>query len=102
MPFQKNDPRINKRGRPPINRDIPADMRSKIKSFVDDVWPKMLKSWDQLDDERKWMYLTKLLPYITPAMRESDISISADQLNESQLKYVVHQIIHANHEKTDR
>lgn len=80
-PFVKNDPRINKKGRPvgSKNRSI-EQLRMALFDFVNNNMETIQKDFDALEPKDRLAFLERLLKHVLPPM-----VTSLEQLSENDL-----------------
>ena len=93
LPGQSGNPA----GRPKSTKNkVPTDLRQRLRLFMDSNFDGVNAAFNRLDDAQKVQYYIRLLPYVVPALKESDVKISVDNLTDDQLHQVIDEILLCN------
>ncbi|HDP55268.1 MAG TPA: hypothetical protein ENN24_06275 [Bacteroidetes bacterium] len=87
-PFTKNDPRINRKGRPKgsPNKTV-EELRSAIKHFIDDNLETLQADFDKLEPKDRLAFVERLLKHVLPPM-----VTSLEQLSEADLDILLNKL----------
>jgi uncharacterized cysteine cluster protein YcgN (CxxCxxCC family) len=87
----------NPKGRPVGTKNKATDeIRTRISSFIDDTFDDVVKSFRKLDDRDKLQYWTKLLEYKISKVKESELSLSMNNLTDEQVDDLFTKIVREN------
>lgn len=82
-PFVKNDPRINKTGRPKgkPNRST-VELRAMVQNFIDDNMEALQADFDALEPKDRLNFMERLLKHVLPAPLNELERLTPDQLDD--------------------
>ena len=84
----------NPNGRPPGKPNkITTELRTRIKSFLDDNFETVKKDWKKLDPKDRILLYEKMLSFALPRMKESDIKLNLDEMTDDQLSRIIDKIL---------
>lgn len=96
LPGQSGNPA----GRPKSTKNVvPADLRQRLRFFMDGKFDGVNAAFDRLDDAQKVQYYIRLLPYVVPALKESDVRLTVDSMTDDQLHQVIDEILAINQDE---
>lgn len=90
-PFTKNDPRINRKGRPKgsPNKSV-EEVRNLVQQFVENNLETLQEDFNQLEPKDRLMFIEKLLKHVLPnpivsleQLSEADLDILLDKLKKT-------------------
>lgn len=90
-PFTKNDPRINRKGRPKgsPNKSV-EEVRNLVQQFVENNLETLQADFEQLEPKDRLMFIERLLKHVLPSpiasleqLSESDLDILLDKLKKT-------------------
>jgi len=87
-PFTKNDPRINRKGRPKgsPNKSV-EEVRNLVQQFVENNLETLQADFDQLEPKDRLLFLERLLKHVLP-----NPIVSLEQLSESDLDILLEKL----------
>ena len=92
MPFKKGISG-NQAGRSPGSKGkVQADLRERIKLFLDGNFAQIQKDFKTLDAEKKLLIYEKLLKFVLPSLKETTNTIDLSRLSESEIESVITEI----------
>jgi len=72
---------------------VSAELRERIKTFLDGNFDDMQKDFKLLEPVQKLAFYERLLKFAVPVMSTQDMKIDFDQMSESQLDEIVNRLI---------
>lgn len=83
---ETNNPAGRPKGTP---NKITGELRISIKMFLEKKWPKIEANFNKLEPYQQVQFFEKLMPYVVPRLRESDLKIDFTKLSDQELTKVV-------------
>ncbi len=90
-PFTKNDPRINRKGRPKgsPNKTV-EEVRGLVQQFVENNLETLQADFEQLEPKDRLLFIERLLKHVLPSpiasleqLSEQDLDILLDKLKSA-------------------
>jgi hypothetical protein len=90
-PFTKNDPRINRKGRPKgsPNKTV-EEVRGLVQQFVENNLETLQADFEQLEPKDRLLFIERLLKHVLPSpiasleqLSEADLDILLDKLKKA-------------------
>lgn len=98
-PFESNDPRINRKGRPKGSENkSTTDLREWVKTFLEGKTADLKKEWQKLKPEQKFQFFEKLLAYTLPKPQSIDLNLDFNRFTEEQLDLIIGEITKSHEE----
>ena len=70
MPFEKEDPRINRNGRKKGSKNtVPYDLRENINYFLNDKFDEIIKEFSKLNSRDKIKFYIDFIQYSLPRLK---------------------------------
>lgn len=85
-----NNPNGRPKGTP--NKST-GEMRAKIQKLVDVSWKTISKDIQKMHPKDRADLIVRLLPYVTPKLQITELSIDFDRLTDEQLENLVNSLI---------
>lgn len=83
MVFKKNDPNINKAGRPKGSPNRSTDeLREIIQKFISENLERLQEDFDKLKPSERLNFIEKLLKHVLPAPLTDFDKLTDEQLND--------------------
>jgi len=97
--FAKNDPNINRRGRPPkaLNR-ISRPLKARISEFLDERFDEMPAIWSKLPPRERVRLFIDLLPFCIAKMTNVDLDMNFTQLSDVDLDRIIDNLLNKQNE----
>ncbi len=93
MGFKKDDPNINRNGRPKGSRNKSTEeIKSILNGFISDNLEDLQEVYDSLEPKDKVSFLEKIIRYIIPQQKELKQNIDITSLGEGDLDYIIERI----------
>lgn len=86
---QTNNPNGRPRG---IPNKVSQNLRILITDFLDTEFPTVLNDFQDLQPKDRLKFYTDLLQYGLPKLQSTTLEIDFEQMNESQLDYIIEQL----------
>ena len=84
----------NPKGRPKGKANkITADLKLRIKSFLDDNFETIESDFKSLEPVQRTQFYEKLISYCVPKQSSNDVSLDINSMSELQLDQVINRII---------
>jgi len=101
MPYKKNDPRINRNGRPKGSPNkTTGDLRERITILIEKNFKKIEQDFDKLDSEKRLVILERYLKFCLPTLQamnmNAEIKSNLDSMTDDQLNDLAEKIITLN------
>lgn len=78
--------------KPGIPNKITGELRQRIKQFMDDNWANFEAGYKKLEPFQQMQFIERLLPYCVPKLKETDMRIDFNTMNDEQLQQVVNEL----------
>ena len=85
-----NNPKGRPKGKP---NKITADLRQRIKNFLDNNFNEVQADFKKLDPVQKLAFYEKLLKFAVPVLNSNDVKIDIENLNEKDLDTLIERLI---------
>jgi len=92
---QKGSPKTGGRTPGTPNR-VTQELRLRIKNFLDARWEQFETDFNSLEVWQRLQLMERLLPYATPKMKESEITLNMETLTDAQLTQLLDAVIQTN------
>ena len=84
----------NPNGRPPGKPNkITAELRTRIKSFLDDNFETVKNDWKKLEPKDRILMYEKMLSFALPKLRESDLKMDFKSLSDADIDRITNQLL---------
>jgi len=84
----------NRTGRKPGKTNkITSDLRTRLKTFLDDNFDEVTNSFKDLQPRDKILMYEKLLSFTLPKMKETDLRLNLETLTDEQIDLIISKII---------
>jgi hypothetical protein len=70
-----------------------AELRPMIKDFLTDAWQSVPEKYAKLEPVQQLAFLEKILPYALPRLRESELKVDFQNLNDAQIDMIVDRLL---------
>jgi len=92
--FKKNDPNINRRGRPPkaINR-LSRPLKMRVADFIDEKFDELPSIWLKLSPRDQYGFIRDLLPFFLAKKSSVDMELNLRNLPEEDIDRIVTTIL---------
>lgn len=84
----------NPAGRPKGTKNkITAELKDRIKSFLDNNFETVTDSFKELDAEKRILLYEKFLGYVVPKVKENDYRISISKLSDEEVDQLLNRFL---------
>jgi ribosome-binding ATPase YchF (GTP1/OBG family) len=84
----------NPAGRPKGTANVVTkELREQLKEFVSFNWKRFERDFKKLKPLERAQLFEKLLKFVIPAMKESDVNFNLERLTDEQLNQLIDKII---------
>ena len=91
---QKKGHTGNPAGRPLGSKNrITAELKDRIKIFLDSNFEAVTESFKELDAEKKVLLYEKFLSYVVPKVKENDYRISISKLSDEEVDQLLNRFL---------
>jgi hypothetical protein len=97
MPFEKNDPRINKGGRPTGQPNRTTEqLRKAVQSFLDRNIDTLQADFDLLEPKDRLTFIDRLLKHVLPSLQSITLETDLSKLSDEQIGHIVTKLLKPN------
>lgn len=84
----------NPQGRPSgATNKIARPIKTQLSDFVNEKMKELPEIWSKLSPRDKAQFLKDLYPYFVARMQSIQVGVEFDQLNDSQLDYIIETLL---------
>ncbi len=89
----------NPGGRPRGSKNkATTEVRERLRDFCSNNWPRFERDFKQRQPLERAQLFERLLKFVVPVMKETDLSLTLEKLTDSQLDQLVERIMNTNEE----
>lgn len=84
----------NPKGRPKGKPNkVTAELKERIKEFLDDNFLTVTKGFKNLDDEKKLLIFEKFLSYVTPKQSQGSMNLNISKMSDDEINQLLNRLI---------
>lgn len=89
---KKGEPKTGGRRRGQPNK-VTRELRTRIKSFIDDHWSQFETDYEKLDPLQRMQFIERLLPYSVPKLKEADLRVTLERLTDAEIDLIIAKLL---------
>jgi len=86
----------NPKGRPPGPNKITAELRERIKTFLDGNFETIEKDFKGLDPEKRVALFERYLKFCLPQLQTTEIDLNIESMSDAELDLIISRILKTN------